>query len=161
MKDNIALCLSIFASIGTIANWIVIAIRNRKNISVCMAPSQFGLCTCRSSLFLYSTVMLIFENKSRLPISISQIKIHNTHGAVYTADLNSSAVMYNLDGSTKFHSADFPIHLSPLGAACEYISFSLPKDCTNEDLNTVLVELYTSRGKIKCKDFTIKFPPMD
>ena len=68
-RSNITLALSIFGSVGTLISFIFSVFKNRKNISIEIAGRRFS--DKPSSLLVY----ILFENKSRLPISITNISV--------------------------------------------------------------------------------------
>ena len=68
-KDNITLALSIFGSIGTLLSWLFSITKNRKNIDIKIAGRRFS----NNTNFLL--VYMLFENRSSLPISITDISV--------------------------------------------------------------------------------------
>lgn len=68
-RENITLALSIFGSIGTLITFISSYLHTRKNLKIKISRSGYGRSTPKM------LISLTFENQSRLPISITSIKV--------------------------------------------------------------------------------------
>ncbi|MDD4564490.1 MAG: hypothetical protein PHE79_03320 [Eubacteriales bacterium] len=153
--DNITLALAVFGSVGTILTWVISAFRNHKNLSIKPIPDDRHAITFSTQQHLYATMAVIIENKSRLPIAITQFQVINADGKPLTADLipafiyhqSNNIVPMEFGGYSRIiESAEFPINICALGAAQAYMHFTLPLG-TNLQIRTIL--LHTNRGIMK------------
>lgn len=144
-RDNITLALSIFGSLGASASWAVIYLSQRKKFRLSIAEFMPNNKGC---LFY-----MMFENQSRLPISITRIMIME-HGQTvdcvvipkivreFTCTAGTEVIERKID-----YSLPFPVSLSPLAATSGYVSFECDQPLLKKGTTTVTFEIYTNRGK--------------
>lgn len=162
--------LGLIGTLGAFTSWLYIFICNRRKIDVSMSPNQEFLCSIKSNEGMTTAISLIFENKSRLPISITMLKVRTSDGKLFAADLNPTFIWHHSNNivpaeyggySRIFESAKFPIYLEPLGAACEYIHFELSGLNSLDDFDVNYMILNTSRGCILIDNIELRFPPCE
>lgn len=146
-RSNITLALSIFGSVGTLISFIFSVFKNRKNISIEIAGRRFS--DKPSSLLVY----ILFENKSRLPISITNISVELdsvwypckkipsivlTETSMHKGIITSQHVHYSLP---------LPTFVTGLGATSGYIYFEFPESLLPPDATHLNFLISTNRGK--------------
>lgn len=103
-------------------------------------------------------VKFTFANKSRLPISVSRIRmvLNNTY---YDVDIFPYEVM-RISSNNKvdrvIETNQCPISLSALGASSNYFAFLIPESIFNEKDKTYRFQFFTTRGEPIESDFEIK-----
>lgn len=110
----------------------------------------------KSELYRKFFFQVLIENKSNLPISITNIKAISSNGSLVNCSLTKHFVgesFRTIDGKevnkTTYYSTEFPINISSYGAVMPYIVFKLSKDDeTNifaDTKNSLRLEVYTNR----------------
>lgn len=121
----VTLCLAIFGSAGTLYTLISAFIVNRVNLEL-----KIEQCTLiqKDSASFYVSIC----NRSRLPISITDICVYN-HDRLYSCNHIPTLVLTRQEtsGNTVVHREDYkslpiPISLSSLAGISGYLSFSFP-----------------------------------
>lgn len=154
-RENITFLLGLFGSAGTLGTWIVSALKNRTKISL---DIKFRKCGNRSVL-LYCFI----QNHSKLPISINQINIINKNSVFPCRPFSVKCletgehIGENITNKQVYFTAKFPIHISALGCASEFIEFVIPKDVSQTFSNILIVQICTNRRK--AIEMKLPFPP--
>lgn len=144
-NDNITFFLACIGSLGTIAGWGYAYITTRKNFNVRVIAYQ-----SKQNLALF---YLSFENKSRLPISITALSVH-IDGVYYPCKYIPQKVtssQHTVNGKVvnfqDYFSIQFPIELGSLGSTSGYVLFVLPKGVRIPDAKTLTFLISSNRGK--------------
>ncbi|MBS6504227.1 MAG: hypothetical protein KH415_21915 [Clostridium sp.] len=121
--------------------------------------SPIGFQKSESELYESFFFKLLIENKSNLPISITNIKVLTSENSLLNCSLTKRFVgetFMTLNGQevnkNVYYTADFPINILPYGAVMPYIVFRIPKSTDinifKDLMNTIELEIHTNR-KIK------------
>lgn len=146
-RENITLALSIFGSIGTSITLISSYLTKRKNLKINIASFTYKSHLQRLAL------LVTFENRSRLPISVTSISC-SLHGKIITPirypqgvgeyihrigkDIVDKKFEYNLS---------FPADIQQLCAVSGYILFDISQEDL-ENLSTPLIlQVHSTRGR--------------
>lgn len=145
-RDNITLALSIFGSIGTVFTFIHTFITNRKNVNVRIIGHRFS----DESLLIY----MAFENKSRLPISVTGITVM-INGVWYSCVEPSITVLNETFRTGKivtshheYKSLALPISLPSLGGTSGYVYFEFPEAIFQTDTTQLKFLINSNRGVV-------------
>lgn len=137
--------LTVMAFVMSLTSWIHTFINQRKRLSISVvACDKFDT----RLVFLF-----FFENKSRLPISITRIKLCNNGKSVENEPVerllfeNTKTLGKEITDHHSLYSERFPISLGMLDSCSAYVVFA---DCQRvfEMIPTLLnFQVYTNRGK--------------
>ena len=137
--------LTVMAFVMSLTSWIHTFINQRKRLSISVvACDKFDT----RLVFLF-----FFENKSRLPISITRIKLCNNGKSVENEPVerllfeNKKTLGKEITDHHSLYSERFPISLGMLDSCSAYVVFA---DCQRvfEMIPTLLnFQVYTNRGK--------------
>lgn len=121
-KDNITFALALFGSLGTA--WNIFQSRRRLSIKI----NYFG----HSSEKCIALANMQFSNKSRLPISISDVcvKVNNVYYSCKKRPVlaDSNRHEWGKNVSVKdFYSVQFPLAMLALGGIGGYLVFDIPQ----------------------------------
>lgn len=125
-RENITLALSIFGSIGTLITFISSYLHTRKNLKIKISRSGYG----RSPPPML--ISLTFENHSRLPISITSIKVFLNGCEITVVKYPSSVEKYSYKEGNEvverkfLYNLNFPVDVQPLLAVSGHILLDLP-----------------------------------
>lgn len=143
-KENITFVLALIGSLGTIATWLFSYISNKRNISI--RPIAYN--SKDNKILFY----LSFENRSRLPISITALSIL-LDGAYYPCRYQPQRVIshqHTVGGkvvsSQDYYNLNFPVQLSPLGSNSGYVLFVIPREVLMPDSKTATFQVSSNRG---------------
>lgn len=130
------------------------SIYNRR-FSIKLSP----ICYEKSKTELYTKyyLNLLIENKSNLPISITNIKATLSNGDIINCSLTKhylgeTFMLYGEkeENKTVHYSSEFPINIQPYGAVMPYIVFKLPKNSDSiifsDSSSTIKFKVFTNRG---------------
>lgn len=143
-KENITLLLSCIGVIGSFSSWFYIWITQRRNLAFRVLENH----TTDSHLFY-----ILFENRSRLPISITNIAIILNGKKYYCQQAPSIALEESISSGKnivyerKEYTAKLPIVLGSLCATSEYIFFDTPLSPEQTFATQVTLSICTNRGK--------------
>lgn len=146
-QENVTFALSIFGSIGTIVTLVHAFMTNRKSLHVAIVGHIFG---DTKTLILY----MAFTNKSRLPISITDVSI-KINGICYPCT-QPPIVAYEetekINGIVTSHheyiTISMPINLSALGGSSGYVCFDFPPNIFPRNSTELTFLISSNRGKI-------------
>lgn len=153
-KENITFALAVFGSVGTLLSWICTICANRKNIGVQISKAYF----CNNTVLTH----IIIDNKSRLPITITQISLisdksnyacFNIQTRIYNGVTKQNDVI--LDTKTII-SPKFPIEIGSLGGTSCYPFFELPPEDFEKLSTDLTLQFHTNRGMIKKKKLSFQ-----
>ena len=147
-RENITLALAILGSFGTLSSWFFVLLKNRKNLKMHIVGHRFS--EDNHSLLIYT----MFENKSRLPISITGIYVE-IGNVLYSCEkipiVTFEETVRNRNqiiSRREYRSMTLPISIPELGGTSGYVYFEFP--ATSEQLPSTHLnfQLSTNRGKI-------------
>lgn len=154
---NITGVIAIAGFLLSVASWARTLWAERKNIEVSFDFESRYMDTVLSSKYLTAAIAVSIENKSSNSIAVTFIELLTKTKEKYRANLEPGFVArkhttgyVRQDYERFIESAKFPLQICPLGAAYEYILFSLPKDRDWEDIEEIIVQ--TNRGRIVISD---------
>lgn len=142
-KGNITFALALLGSLGTAYTAIMTFYRNR--ISIDFSIAEYSL--DKKSVILY----MIFTNNSRLPISITDVRIWNR---CISYSCSKEPVVVRIDTRTSrkeiiykeaIKSLPFPITLPCLSGTSGFLYFQIPQENFECDASSLIVELSTNR----------------
>lgn len=124
-KENITLFLSILGVLGSFSSWVYIFIKNRKNINFQIVGQRY----CDdSSLLIY----MMFTNKSRLPIAITNIGVYINSTFYSCIEIpivaleETTRCKNEIISHHEYKSLPMPIVISGLGGTSGYVYFEFP-----------------------------------
>lgn len=146
-RDNITLALSLFGSFGTAFLMVHNFIINRKNLNMRIVGHR---CADKKSLLLY----VAFENKSRLPISVTGISVMINE--VWYSCIEPPVVALEETFRTgitvtsrhEYKSLSLPISISSLGGISGYVYFEFPEADFRPDATHLKFLINSNRGKV-------------
>lgn len=144
-RDNITLALSIFGSVGTLISWLYLLVRQMKNIDIRVIEHNFT----EQSILVY----LLFENKSRLPIAITDIVLVQDSKTIHCEPIPTLAfqatkrVNNEIVEQIRDYTLGLPIQLETLGAKSGYVYFEVPPTGQQISSKSLTVQICTNRGK--------------
>lgn len=144
-KENITFILALIGSLGTIVNWLRLFIVNNKNFNI--RPVAYR---SKDNITLF---YLLFENKSRMPISITELSVQINgvyYPCRYLPEIVTSShrtIGKEIVSSHDYFNIAFPVQLGALGATSGYVLFILPKDIQMPDSKTLTFLVTSNRGK--------------
>lgn len=152
-RENITLAMSIFGSVGTIISFTLAFLHNRKKVKISILNFEK-----MGDVYLF---FIMFENLSRLPISISRISLISNDFAEdcfvtpeFVLEYNKSTEKQGVYERKVYYSEQIPINLSPLGAISGYLLFPALEEQTLIDVSRLtILQVYTNRGKVKKIEF--------
>ena len=144
-RDNITLALAILGSVGTLFTFVMTFLANRTRINL-----RFKQINCnQGSMLSY----VAFENKSRLPIAITDIAIINDDICYPCVPIATSVCEYERKRGNQVisHREDFsiplPITLSSLAGTSGYVYFDRLPDNFPTSPREVTLQVSTNRGR--------------
>ncbi len=147
-RDNVTLALAIFGSFGTLFSWLFVFLKNRKNLKIHIVGYRFS--DDNHSLLIYA----MFENRSRLPISITGIYV-DIENILYSCEKIPITAFEETIRSGKeiishreYRSMNLPISIPGLGGTSGYIYFEFPLVSVKPSSKHLNFQLLTNRGKI-------------
>lgn len=144
-KENITFILAVIGSFGTITGWIYAYITTRKKLNLRVFAYTFKE---EKALFYLS-----FENKSRLPISITDLalKINETYYSCKHIPQRVTSTQHTVGGkivnSIDYYNIQFPVELGSLGSTSGYVLFVFPKGVEIPDSKNLMIQVSSNRGK--------------
>lgn len=141
-KENTTFALSVFGSIGTL--WAII--QSRKNLDFKL--HYFGYSKERKLALAY----IQFVNKSRIPISITDVSL-KIGGILYPCKkipAIADTVLHRCFGTQSLdniYSIQFPISLSSLGGTSGYLIFDIPQEYDTPLPTPVKIAVSSNRGR--------------
>lgn len=158
-RDNITLILAIWGALGSFASWVYTFASQRKNISVRIIENDIT----EACLFY-----ILFENKSRLPIAITNISLLVDSKEVYCEPISTLAFEYTRRSKGEVveriqrYTLALPITLSSLGATSGYVYFDTAPDEQLLSSRSATLKIYTNRGKafqkkLELSDYSLKY----
>ena len=146
-RENITLALAIFGSAGTLISWISRIVSSRKSVSISIGriyePDKCFSC------------FLIFENKSRLPISITSISVLIDGVSFPCVSIPHAAyTITEKTGSTvtrykEFPGLSMPLNLSGLSGSSGFLDFDIPQEYLQKLSTPLILQVATNRGRLK------------
>ena len=143
-KENITFVLALIGSVGTNTTWLFSYISNKRNISI--RPIAYN---SKNNIILF---YLFFENRSRLPISITALSIL-LDGTCYPCRYQPEKVISHqrtvggkVVNSQDYYNINFPVQLSSLGSSSGYVLFVIPPEVLIPDSKTVTFQVSSNRG---------------
>lgn len=153
-RENITLALSIFGSLGSAFTMLHATLNNRKRLQMKIISHVFG-----------DTKMLIiyvaFYNKSRLPISITDIsvKIGNVYYPCVQPPIVVCRENEKINGVVTFHkehtSLAMPINIASLNGTSGYVCFEFPLNAFQSDATQLIFSVASNRGKVFEKSLSL------
>lgn len=146
-KENITFALSIFGSLGTAFTMIHTFLTNRKRLQMKIIGHIFG---DTKMLIVYAA----FENKSRLPISITDIsvKIGDIYFPCVQPPIVACEETERVNGMITSHrectSLAIPINVASLNRTSGYICFEFPPNAFQPDATELIFSVVSNRGKV-------------
>ncbi len=144
-KENITFVLALIGSVGTIATWIRSYIINKRNVIIRPIANK----SKDNKILLY----LFFENRSRLPISITAISVL-FDGVYYPCRYQPQKVISDqrtVGGKVvslqDYYNITFPVQLGSLDSSSGYVLFVIPQDVQIPDSKTLTFQVSSNRGK--------------
>lgn len=143
-RDNLTFVLACIGSIGTITGWLYTYITTRKNFSIRVIAYQ-----SKQNMALF---YMSFENKSRLPISLTALSacINGIYYPCKYVPQRVTSSQHSVNGkivtTQDYYSISFPIELGSLGATSGYVLFVFPKGIHMPDSKTLSVQVSSNRG---------------
>lgn len=144
-RDNLTFILACIGSFGTITGWIYTYVTTKKNFQIRVIAYN-----SKQNVALF---YLAFENRSRLPISITALSVH-IDGVYYPCKYIPQKVtssQHTVNGKVvnfqDYFSIQFPIELGSLGSTSGYVLFVLPKGVRIPDAKTLTFLISSNRGK--------------
>lgn len=156
-RENITLALSIFGSIGTLCITIHRIIFNRKNVNTRIVGHNFAN---GNSLLLY----ISFENKSRLPISITYISVlinetwYSCVAYPVIALEETNRVGGKIISHYEYKTLSFPVNLSALGGTSGYVFFEFPEAFFQTEPTHMNFSISSTRGIVLKKKLSLGDP---
>lgn len=146
--ENITLALSIFGSLGTIFTLIHSFVTKRPNIKVTID----GLVYRSQEQRLIANI--IFENHSRLPITITNVMLKFDDNTIYPADYPVLISQYQFTikdfvDHIQTYNTKLPFCINQLDAIGTYLVFEIPKSSVQNLSIPLTFEVHTSRRLIK------------
>lgn len=146
-RDNITFVLSVVGSFGTAYTIFHNFVINRKNLNVRIIGHRYA---DEKSLLLY----VAFENKSRLPISITGISV--MVNSIWYSRFEPSIVVLEETTRTgktvtshhEFQNLPLPINLPSLGGTSGYVYFETPEANFQLDTTQLKFLINSNRGKV-------------
>ena len=142
-KENITFILSVFGSIGALYTLVSTIVNQWARIDVSIVECV----PAKDSVILY----MMFINKSRLPISITNVMIWN-RCTLYSCNSVPTVVKFEkrytpkeMQYSEAVKSIPLPIHLPSLSGTYGYLYFQIPQGNFECNSKTLTVELSTNR----------------
>lgn len=153
-RENITLVLSIFGSLGTVFTIFYNIVINRKNLNVRIVGYRYS---DKKSLLLY----IAFENRSRLPISVTGINVM-INGIWYSCAEPPITVLNETFRTGKivtshheYKSLALPISLTSLGGTSGYVYFEFPEALFQTDATQLKFLINSSRGVVTEKTLSL------
>lgn len=153
-RENITLALSIFGSLGTLFTIFYNIAVNRKKLNVRIVGYRYS---DKESLLLY----IAFENKSRLPISVTGINVM-INGVWYSCVEPSITVLNETFRTGKivtshheYKSLALPLSLPSLGGASGYVYFEFPEAIFQTDATRLKFLINSNRGVVTEKTLSL------
>ena len=147
-KENITFALSIFGSLGTLFTLIHTFLINRKQLQMRVNGHVFG--DAKKMIVLYVS----FANKSRLPISVTDIciKIDDTYYPCLQPPIIAYEETKKVNGAVVSHRAisslSIPINISSLSGTSGYICFEFPEVSFPSNATELTFSVSSNRGKV-------------
>lgn len=153
-RENITLALSVFGSLGTLITFVSSFLHTRKNLKIKVSKVGYRNCT---KIMLIS---LTFENRSRLPISITSISVL-INGAEIIPETYPKCVEWysHMEGKEvvdrKFlYNLNFPVDVQPLFAVSGHILLDVPLKEIEKLSTPLILKVHSTRGRAQ----EIEFP---
>lgn len=148
-KDDITFILAVIGSLGTIFSLVSSFLVMRKNLRITISNAVY------KKEFHILMVSLTFENRSRLPIAITSIKVFSWGSELpietYPRCVNEYTHRHGREVvDRKFlYNLELPVDIAQLGAASGSILLEIfPKEF--ESLSTPLtVQVHSTRGRVQ------------
>lgn len=144
-KENITFILALFGSFGTLCVFISTLLQNSVNLDISIVEYSAD----NKTAILY----MMLDNRSHLPISITNISIWN-HAVLYSCLPTPEIVKFNIRHCNKeevFREAvktiPLPINLPSLSGTSGYLYFVIPQENFEIDSKSLTVEVSTNRHK--------------
>lgn len=155
-RENITLVLSTFGSIGTLITIITTFVVNRKNLKIRITETFYLTDPQR----LY--IKFLFENRSRLPISITSIllsfntqKIKPTKRTYCIHDYKNSEGKEIVDRIFTYNS-QLPITVAALDATRGYMLFDIPQEALRTLTTPLTCLIYSTRPPVQQIELSYK-----
>lgn len=148
-RDNVTLALSIFGSLGTLITLITNFLVYRKNLKIHISDAFY----LSDRKLLY--IKVLFENRSRLPISITKISLSINKEIFTPTKLTHCVHDYkNKDGEEIVdriftYNSQLPKMISALGAECGYIIFDIPEEVMQNLSTPLSYSIYSTRPGVQ------------
>lgn len=148
-KDDITFILAVIGSLGTIFSLVSSFLVMRKNLRVTVSNAVYR------KEFHILMISLTFENRSRLPIAITSVKVFSLNGELpvekYPRCVNEYTHRHGKEVvDRKFqYNLEFPVDIAQLGAVSGSILLEIsPKEF--ESLPTpLIVQVHSTRGRVQ------------
>ena len=146
-RDNITFALALLGSLGALTSWSLVFVSQRKKIRI----SPLGFRSNSKGCFF----LMMFENQSRLPISITRITLIDGENKFDCAPTPKVVIQKTRSHATEmvYRSSDYslsmPISIPSLGATSGYILFECDQPLLEGSATSAVFEVYTTRGKLK------------
>lgn len=148
-RENITLFLSIFGSIGTLITFISSFLHTRKNLKVKVNKAGYK----NSSQTML--ISLTFENRSRLPISVTSISVFISGAEIIPESYPKCVEWYShKEGlevvDRKFlYNLNFPVDVQPLFAVSGHILLDVPPKEIERLSTPLILKVHSTRGRVQ------------
>ena len=145
IKNNIVILISLISLLLSLYNFVYTKYSQRKNILIEFISYRIAKL---NEVYFYQ-IKMSFTNKSHLPISITNISMNNDLFCTYGPNLvkvEKIPLISNESRIEETKTIQFPINLSQLEGKTGYLEFKIS---VKIDINYIILNIYTNRGKIK------------
>ena len=153
-SEKVTFCIAAAGFIMSLATWIKDLVSQRKNI-------KGKILNIKSDKNL-TVISLLVENRSRLPIAISQIILHLSEAKYPCTPLPVLVCEHTKERRGEVYerrmeySTQLPIQIEGLGATTACVLFDQMKQLPSDHAKTVTLSIGTNRGKIA--QMTLELP---
>ncbi len=140
-KDCIALIISIISLLISFYNFIYAYLNKKTKLRISINTHDFHETTHQ--------FFITIENRSQLPVSISNIKLNKSYYCVLEPTCIRENIKYSghdVISRNEIKTVSFPISLNPLESRSAYLEF---RNVDNFDINHITFSLFTNRKYIK------------
>lgn len=154
---------AILSFIFTAANFVYLYFTKRKRLTV-----YFGVMSVSNQMIRYNNklwnllkISFRIDNRSQLPISVTQIRIcingqkYNSEPRPYVAETHSYRKGKEILENSVINTTILPICLGSLDSRSGYLAFLIPPDTLSGHETTLNFEICTNRGKAVQRTFSL------
>ena len=148
-RENITLLLSIIGCVGTLITVITTITTHRKNLKAYIVKSVYNSDLRRLIL------NVVFENRSRLPIAITNLSLSINEETIECMPYPFSVGSYtNREGREVVnriftYNLDLPVDIQQLSAASGYVLFEIPQEYIQNPSTPLILLVSSTRGAVQ------------